>query len=81
MRAFGKCYFILNGKRVKVLKAKIYEGSGIAGTTVDEDLKVACGQGILDLEILQKEGKNPMSKHDFLLGTKVAKGSRLCATN
>ena len=80
IRAFGKCYFILNGKRVKVLKAKVLDGTGIAGTTVDDDLRVACGEGILDLEILQKEGKNPTSKHDFLLGTKVGKGTNLCAT-
>ena len=30
---------------------------------------------------LQKEGKKPTSKHDFLLGTKVAKGINLCAIN
>ena len=81
IRAFGKCYFILNGKRIKVLKAKVLEGSGTAGTTIDDDLQVACGKNILVLEILQKEGKNPTSKHDFLLGTKVAKGTNLCATN
>ena len=81
IRAFEKCYFILNGKRVKVLKAKVLDGTGTAGTTIDDELRVACGEGILDLEILQKEGKNPTSKHDFLLGTKVPKGINLCAIN
>ena len=81
IRAFGKCYFILNGKRVKVVKAKVLDGTGIAGTTIDDDLKVACGKGILSLETLQKEGKKTTSKHDFLLGTKVPKGTSLCATN
>ena len=81
IRTFQKCYFVLNGKRVKVLKAKVLDGSGTIGTTVDDDLKVACKKGILDLEILQKEGKNPTTKHDFLLGTKVPKGTKLCATN
>ena len=81
IRAFEKCYFILNGKRVKVLKAKVLDGTGATGTTIDDKLQVACGKGILDLEILQKEGKNSTSKHDFLLGTKVPKGTNLCAIN
>lgn len=81
IRAFGKCYFMLNGKRIKVLKAKVCDGSGAVGTTIDNDLKIACGEGILDVEILQKEGKNPTQKRDFLLGTKVAKGTNLCAIN
>jgi len=81
IRSFGKCYFVLNSKRFKILKAKVLEGSGTVGTTIDDNLNVACGKGILDLEILQKEGKNPTSKRDFLLGTKVPKGTNLCATN
>ena len=80
IRALKKCYFILTGKRVKILKAKVVEGTGLAGTTIDDDLRIACGEGVLDLELLQKEGKNPTSKHDFLLGTKVPKGTNLCAT-
>ena len=71
----------MNNKRIKVLKAKVLDGSGVAGITQNDDLEIACGKGILSLEILQKEGKNPTSKHDFLLGTKVAKGTNLCGTN
>ena len=81
IRAFGKCYFILNGKRFKVLKAKVIDGTGEIGTTIDDNLSVACGKGVLNLEILQKEGKNPTAKRDFLLGIKVPKGTNLCATN
>ncbi len=81
IRAFGKCYFMLNGKRIKILKAKVCDGDGEVGTTIDDDLKIACGEGILDVEILQKEGKNPTQKRDFLLGTKVARGTNLCAIN
>ena len=81
IRAFEGGFFLLNGKRVKVLKAKALEGVGIAGTTINDNLDVTCGKGILSLEILQKEGKKPTTKHDFLLGTKVAKGTNLCATN
>ena len=81
IRAFEGCYFMLNGKRVKVLKATVLTGSGTAGTALNDNLEIACGEGILSLETLQKEGKKPTSKHDFLLGTKVAKGTNLCATN
>ena len=72
---------MLNGKRIKVLKARVLEGSGQIGTTIDNEFKIACGEGILDIEILQKEGKNPTLKRDFLLGTKVVKGTNLCAIN
>ena len=81
IRAFEGGFFLLNGKRVKVLKAKVLEGSDAVGTTINDNLDVACGKGILSLEILQKEGKKPISKHDFLLGTKVEKGTSLCAIN
>ena len=81
IRAFEGCYFILGGKRVKALKAKVLEGSSTIGTTIDDNLNIACGKGILSLEILQKEGKNSTTKHDFLLGTKVPKGTNLCAIN
>ena len=81
IRAFEGCYFMLNGKRVKVLKATVLVGSGTAGTALNDNLEIACGDGILSLEILQKEGKKPTSKHDFLLGTKLPKGTNLCATN
>ena len=81
IRAFEVCYFMLNGKRVKVLKAEVLEGSGVAGTAINDNLEIACSTGVLSLEILQKEGKKPTSKHDFLLGTKVAKGINLCAIN
>ena len=81
IRAFEGCYFMLNGKRIKVLKAKVLQGIGTTGTTISDNLEVACGEEILDLEILQKEGKKPTTKHDFLLGTKVPKGTNLCAIN
>ena len=81
IRAFEGCYFILSGKRVKVLQAKVLDGSGAAGTAINDHLEIACGTGVLSLETLQKEGKKPTSKHDFLLGTKVAKGTNLCAIN
>ena len=81
IRAFDGCYFILNGKRVKVLKAKVLTGSGQRGTTINDNLEIACSTDILSLEILQKEGKKPTTKHDFLLGTKVSTGTNLCATS
>ena len=81
IRAFEGGFFLLNGKRVKVLKAKVLKSSGTIGTTINDNLDVACGEGVLSLEILQKEGKKSTSKHDFLLGTKVPKDTNLCAIN
>ncbi len=47
------------------------------GTLVDEDLSVACGQGVLHLKRLQRPGKKPLDKDDFLRGLPLKTGTKL----
>ncbi len=70
-------HFVLEGQRVKLLRAALAEGAGLAGTVLDEDLTVACGQGALRLLELQREGKRPQPAAEFLRGRPVAPGTRL----
>jgi methionyl-tRNA formyltransferase len=70
-------HFILEGQRVKLLRAQLAEGAGLAGTVLDEALTVACGQGALRLLELQREGKRPQPAAEFLRGCPVAPGTRL----
>ena len=75
---FPGAFFSFNGERYKILKAKIGNGIGNAGEVVSDDLEVACGnnQSIKILEI-QKQGKNPQKINEFMLGSKIKKGSMI----
>ena len=71
IRAFnnhGCCYFVLDGIRVKIIEATIQIGDfafrGFDKTTGEIVLK----NGKIIPQILQKEGKNPVKRKDFLNG-------------
>ncbi len=69
-------FFSFKGERYKILKAEIGNGIGEAGEVVSDNLEVACGnnQTIKILEI-QRQGKNPQKVNEFMLGSKIRKGS------
>ena len=62
------------GKRVKIHRASPVDGSGKPGEVLSHDLKVACGQGALQLLRVQPAGKSAMSAQDFLRGYQLAVG-------
>ena len=64
-------------ERVKVLRATVAPGSGAPGTTLDDALTVACGEGAVRLIEIQRAGKSRMDAHVYLLGTRVSAGARL----
>jgi methionyl-tRNA formyltransferase len=70
-------WFELNGARVKVLRSTKGEGSGAPGTTLDDKLTIACGDGPVRLTLIQRAGKQPMSAEDFLRGTPVKAGTKV----
>ena len=69
-------FFNFNGERYKVLKAEIGNGVGRAGEVISEKLEVACNnsQSVKILEI-QRQGKNSQKIGEFMLGSKIQKGS------
>ena len=71
-------FFNFNGERYKILKAEIGSGKGEFGEVVSDNLEVACGsnQTIKILEI-QRQGKNPQKVSEFMLGSKIKKGSTI----
>ena len=75
---FPGAFFSFNGERYKILKAEIGNGIGNAGEVVSDDLEVACGnnQSIKILQI-QRQGKNPQKINEFMLGSKIKKGSMI----
>jgi methionyl-tRNA formyltransferase len=63
-------------ERVKVLKTRLAQGTGAPGTLIGEGV-VACGNGAIDLVLVQRGGKAPMSFADFARGARLAVGAKL----
>ncbi|MEM1039866.1 MAG: methionyl-tRNA formyltransferase [Pseudomonadota bacterium] len=73
------CDLPLGGKpvRTKVLSATVADGSGPAGTVLDDRLTIACGDGAIAPTLMQKAGAKPMALDAFLAGNTVPAGTRL----
>ena len=74
---FPGAWFEIDGMRVKALRSTKGDGSGVAGTVLDDKLTIACGAGAVHLTQLQRAGKQPMSADEFLRGTLVKSGVRV----
>ena len=62
---------IVNGSRVKILKSKYVNLEGKIGHNIislanKSCLTIACGEGAVEIMIIQKEGKKPISASEFL---------------
>ena len=75
---FPGAFFSFNGERYKILKAEIGNGIGQVGEVLSDNLEISCGnnQTIKILEI-QRQGKNPQKVSEFILGSKIKKGSMI----
>lgn len=69
----------INGKpeRVKVLSSVVETAGGETGTTLFDDLTIACGDGSVRLTRLQKAGGKVLGAEDFRRGTPIPAGTRL----
>ena len=65
-------------KTLKIFKAKVVEGNGVAGEVLSSDktIIIATGDKALEIEELQLEGSKRMSAKEFLLGRKIPVGYR-----
>jgi len=68
----------LNQTRVRVLVAEIVDGedSAAPGTVLDDQLTIACGQGVLRLTQVQRAGKSITSADALLRGFPVPAGGQ-----
>ncbi len=67
----------IEGERVKLLASRLSDGQGAPGEVLDDVLRVACGDGAIELLRLQRAGKGAQDKQSFLRGWPVAAGTRL----
>jgi methionyl-tRNA formyltransferase len=74
----------LNGERLKIWRARVAsQGNAAPGTVCDSassELIIACGQGAIEVQELQRAGGKRISAASFLAGTALAPGTRLGET-
>ena len=70
------CEMPIGGKaeRVKILRSTLAAGKGMAGMVLDDPLVVACGQGAVRLNELQRAGGKALGAADFLHGAPIKEG-------
>ena len=72
-----------DGKLLKIVESRVVDADRVCdkpcGTviSVGEDIKVACGRGILSFLTVVPEGKSRMGAADFVRGRKIAEGDLL----
>ncbi|MEC3862921.1 methionyl-tRNA formyltransferase [Mesobacterium sp. TK19101] len=72
---FPGAWTTLQGERVKLLKSRLADGTGPAGAALDDTLRIACGDGAIQVTMAQKAGKGAQDAATFLRGTAVPKGT------
>ena len=70
-------WFQYKKERFKVLRVKISSKNGKAGLVIDDNLTIACNLDSIQILELQRQGKNKQNAKDFLLGSKINKGTIL----
>jgi methionyl-tRNA formyltransferase len=70
------CEMPIGGRaeRVKLLRSTLGTGTGSPGTILDDSLTIACGEGAVRLQELQRAGGKALRAADFLRGAKMEKG-------
>lgn len=76
---FPGAWTVMEGARVKVLAGEAFDApaGAAAGSALDGDLLIACGEGRYRITRAQRAGKGPMDLQDFLRGFPVPAGIRL----
>ena len=79
MNPWPIAFTLKNGKKLKFYRARTAEGNGKAGEVIvaDKKLVIACGNGAVEIGILQEEGGKAMSAQSYLNGRKLKVGDLL----
>ena len=79
MNPWPIAFTLKNGKKLKFYRARTAQGNGKAGEVIvaDKKLVIACGNGAVEIGILQEEGGKAMSALSYLNGRKLKVGDLL----
>jgi methionyl-tRNA formyltransferase len=72
LNSYPGAYFLYNGEKIKVFEADVLQGKAEPGLVIDKQLSVGCGEGVLKVTKLQKQGKRAMTAKEFLNGSQIA---------
>ncbi len=70
-------WFTFKGERYKILKAEVGNSKGEPGIVLGQNLEIGCKEGSLKIAEIQREGKKVQKIGEFLLGSRIKKGSNL----
>ena len=70
-------WFIYKSERYKILKAQLIDTNEEPGHILNDNLIIGCGKGSIQILEIQKEGKRVQKVKEFVIGSKLKKGSRL----
>ena len=80
IRAFAPspgAFFVLDGERFRVLAGEVSTAQGTPGTTLDDSLTIACGQGAIRVTAIQRAGRPAMAAAALLRGRPIGPGTGL----
>ena len=80
VRAFAPApgaWYELEAERYRVLAAQVVAREGAAGTTLDDQLTIACGHAALRPTLIQRAGRPAMSVAELLRGRPIPAGTRV----
>ena len=80
IRAFNPApgaFFEYDGARYRIHQAQIIETDGNAGTVLDDQLTIACGDSAIRPMVIQKAGRPKIQLHEFLNGSQISAGTML----
>ena len=70
-------WFINKGERYKILRAELGNLNGEPGIVLTENLEIGCKEKSIKILEIQREGKKVQKSSEFLLGSRITKGSNL----
>ena len=70
-------WFNFNGERYKILRARVSEAKGQVGKVLNNNLQIGCSDKSIEVLEIQRQGKQPKKTVEFMLGSKIIKGSIL----
>ena len=81
VRAFNPvpgAFFEIGDERIRALAAEVLpEGGAGAGTVLDDQLTISCGDGAVRLTLLQRAGRGVMTSSELLRGFSIPAGAQL----
>ncbi len=70
-------WFVYKGERYKILKAEVGNGFGKPGLVLNDYLEVSCSDKSIKILEIQRQGKKSQNINEFMLGSRIKKGSNL----